>query len=136
MILGIGSDILQVSRMRAACERQPRMPARILGAAEMSVYESRKARSPERGLRYLCTRFAAKEAFSKACGLGMHSPMTWRAIEVLNRSSGAPEIVANGSMAQWLTDRDALCHVSMSDEVDHVVAFVVIERRNFSNKGN
>jgi phosphopantetheinyl transferase (holo-ACP synthase) len=43
---------------------------------------ARSARWPERGVRYLATRFSAKEAFSKAIGLGMRMPMTWRACEV------------------------------------------------------
>ncbi len=136
MIAGIGTDILQVSRMAASCQRQPRMPARILGAQEMAVYEARLARSASRGLRYLCTRFAAKEAFSKACGLGMRSPMTWRSVEILNQRSGAPRIVANGPMAQWLQERGLIAHVSMSDEVDHVLAFVVLERLETQEKAN
>jgi holo-[acyl-carrier protein] synthase len=127
MIFGIGTDILEIARMAAALQRQPRMVQRILGPAEQAVYAARASRSQERGLKYLCMRFAAKEAFSKAAGLGLRSPMTWQAIEVLNAPSGAPRVQAHGAMAQWLADRRLRSFVSMSDEQLHVVAFVVLE---------
>jgi holo-[acyl-carrier protein] synthase len=127
MIFGIGTDILEVSRMAAALARQPRMVQRILGPMEQAVYAHRASRSAERGLRYLCMRFAAKEAFSKAAGLGLRTPMTWQAIEVLNSPSGAPHVHAHGAMAQWLVTRKLKPFVSMSDEKTHVVAFVVLQ---------
>jgi holo-[acyl-carrier protein] synthase len=127
MIFGIGTDILEVARMAAAVQRQPRMVQRILGPSEQAVYAHRQSRSVERGLRYLCMRFAAKEAFSKAAGLGMRSPMTWQAIEVLNLPTGAPHIRAHGAMAQWLVSRKLKPFVSMSDEKTHIVAFVVLQ---------
>jgi holo-[acyl-carrier protein] synthase len=129
MIFGVGTDILEVGRMAAALQRQPRMVQRILGPAEQVVYARRKERSAQRGLSYLCMRFAAKEAFSKAVGLGMRSPMSWQAIEVLNSPSGAPHIHAHGAMAQWLIERKLRPWVSMSDEQSHVVAFVVLDRQ-------
>ncbi|MDR0933604.1 MAG: holo-ACP synthase, partial [Burkholderiaceae bacterium] len=77
MIYGIGTDILQISRLRAALDRRgERLVRKILGPEEMQRYLHRKARVEARGLRYLATRFAAKEAFSKAIGLGMRMPMT------------------------------------------------------------
>jgi holo-[acyl-carrier protein] synthase len=127
MIFGIGTDILEVSRMAQALARQPRMVQRILGPMEQAVYAHRASRSAERGLRYLCMRFAAKEAFSKAAGLGLRTPMTWQAIEVLNSPSGAPHVHAHGAMAQWLVTRKLKPFVSMSDEKTHVVAFVVLQ---------
>ncbi|MGL4574199.1 MAG: holo-ACP synthase [Burkholderiaceae bacterium] len=127
MIFGIGTDILEVSRMAQALARQPRMVQRILGPMEQAVYAHRASRSAERGLRYLCMRFAAKEAFSKAAGLGVRTPMTWQAIEVINSPSGAPHIHAHGAMAQWLVTRKLKPFVSMSDEKTHVVAFVVLQ---------
>jgi holo-[acyl-carrier-protein] synthase len=126
MIFGIGTDILEVQRMAAAVKRQPRMVQRILGPSEQVIYAQRSSRSAQRGLRYLCMRFAAKEAFSKAAGLGLRSPMTWQAIEVLNSPSGAPHVHAHGAMAQWLIARKLKPLVSMSDEQSHVVAFVVL----------
>jgi holo-[acyl-carrier-protein] synthase len=127
MIFGVGTDILEVERMANVLARQPRIVQRVLGASEQAVYAHRASRSAERGLRYLCMRFAAKEAFSKAAGLGLRAPMTWQAIEVLNSPSGAPHIHAHGAMAQWLVTRRLKPFVSMSDEKSHVVAFVVLE---------
>lgn len=85
MIYGIGTDICDVRRIRASMERHgERFAQRVLGDAEFAVWQVRSARWPERGLRYLATRFSAKEAFSKAIGLGMRMPMTWRSCEITN----------------------------------------------------
>ena len=79
MIVGIGTDILQMERLIAAYERtQGRLAERVLGKEELLVFHQRLARNQKRGMAYLATRFAAKEAFSKAIGLGMRMPMTWR----------------------------------------------------------
>ena len=75
MIYGIGTDICDVRRIRASLERHgERFAQKILSDAELLTWRSRSARWPERGLRYLATRFSAKEAFSKAIGLGMRMP--------------------------------------------------------------
>lgn len=134
MIFGIGTDVLEVARISTSVNRQPRLPARILGPQELIVYQTRSSANSARGPTYLAMRLAAKEAFSKACGLGMHTPMSWQAIQVLNKSNGQPEIVANTAMAQWLSERQLTAHVSMSDEAEYVVAFVVLEQKTPSNK--
>jgi holo-[acyl-carrier protein] synthase len=78
MIYGIGTDICDVRRIRASLERHgDRFAAKVLADANWPLAR-RSARWPERGVRYLATRFSAKEAFSKAIGLGMRMPMTWR----------------------------------------------------------
>ena len=90
-IYGIGTDLVQVSRIAGVMERtKGRFAEKVLGADELRVYHARKARSDVRGLAFLATRFSAKEAFSKAIGLGMHWPMTWRAVQTLNEPSGKP----------------------------------------------
>ncbi|HEX8786068.1 MAG TPA: holo-ACP synthase, partial [Telluria sp.] len=77
MIYGIGTDIVQISRVEAAVARSgERFAEKILGPEELVKYHARRARSEVRGLRFLATRFSAKEAFSKAIGLGMRMPMT------------------------------------------------------------
>ena len=85
---------------------------------------------PARGLSYLATRFAAKEAFSKAIGLGMRMPMTWRACEIVKASSGKPELRLHGELAAWFSARKLHAHVSVSDESDYAAAFVVVETRD------
>lgn len=129
MIFGIGTDVLQVSRIASSLKRQPKLPDRILGPQELAIYENRSSRNTVRSLSYLATRLAAKEAFSKACGLGMHTPMSWKAIQIINKASGQPEIIANNLMAQWLAERQLNTHISISDEIDYVVAFVILEQK-------
>ena len=88
MIFGIGTDILQINRLEQALQRRgERFAEKILGPQELEKYHRRKTKVEARGLRFLATRFAAKEAFSKAIGLGMRMPMTWRSMQVLNAPS-------------------------------------------------
>ncbi|NBS46346.1 MAG: holo-[acyl-carrier-protein] synthase, partial [Betaproteobacteria bacterium] len=75
MIYGIGTDICDVRRIRAALARHgERFALKILADGEMQTWRQRSARWPERGVRFLATRFSAKEAFSKAIGMGMRMP--------------------------------------------------------------
>jgi holo-[acyl-carrier protein] synthase len=128
MIYGIGTDIIDIRRLRATLERRgERFAEKVLGPQELSVYRTRKARVAQRGLSFLATRFSAKEAFSKAIGLGMRMPMTWRACEIVNAASGKPEIRLNGALAEWFASRGLRAHVSVSDESDYAAAFVVVE---------
>jgi holo-[acyl-carrier protein] synthase len=130
MIFGIGTDICDIRRIRAVLARRgDRFAERVLGAHELAVFAARRAALEERGVRYLATRFSAKEAFSKAIGLGMRMPMTWRGCEVVNRSSGKPEIRLNGALADWFESRGLSAHVSVTDEADYAASFVVVERR-------
>ena len=128
MIYGIGTDLVEIGRIAAAVERfGERFVERILGPQERARYEARRARSTSRGLAFLSTRFAAKEAVSKAIGLGMRSPMSWRAVEILNAPSGQPQVVAHGALAAFLQARRLRLSVSVSDEQAMAMAFVVAE---------
>ncbi|KJS64739.1 MAG: holo-ACP synthase [Serpentinimonas sp.] len=130
MIFGIGTDVCDIRRMRAALQRHgARLPQRVLGAQELPIWQQRSERSPERGLRYLATRFSAKEAFSKAIGLGLRQPMSWRACEILNLPSGAPTLHLHGSLLQWFDSRNLRAHISLSDESDYATSFVVVEHK-------
>jgi holo-[acyl-carrier-protein] synthase len=99
-----------------------------LGPHEIEVFRARRSRLEARGVAYLATRFAAKEAFSKAIGLGMRLPMTWRDCELVKDSSGQPQIRLHGALAAWFAARGLAAHVSVSDESDIATAFVVVER--------
>ena len=128
MIYGIGTDICDVRRVRASFERHgERFAQKILSDAEFTTWQARSARWPERGLRYLATRFSAKEAFSKAIGLGMRLPMTWRNCEIAKAASGKPEIVLHGPLKQWFEARGLTAHVTVTDETDYAASFVVVE---------
>lgn len=129
MIVGIGTDVCDITRIAAALQRHgDRFAQRVLGPDEMRVFEARRARVARRGLSYLATRFSAKEAFSKAVGLGMHTPMSWRACEVINAPSGKPEIRLHGALALWFAERQLRAFVSVSDEANVATAFVVVEK--------
>ena len=129
MIYGIGTDICDVRRIRASLERHgERFAAKILSDNEMTTWRQRSARWPERGVRYLATRFSAKEAFSKAIGLGMRMPMTWRLCEVGRQPSGQPTIVLHGVLHAWCTQRRLRAHVSLSDESDYATSYVIVEQ--------
>ena len=129
VIQGIGTDICDVRRIRASFERHgERFAQKILSEAELAVWRRRSARWPERGVRYLATRFSAKEAFSKAIGLGMRMPMHWRLCEIANRPSGEPFIVLHGGLKEWFDARGWVVHVSMSDESEYAASFCVVER--------
>ena len=128
MIYGIGTDICDVRRIRASLERHgERFARKILSESELVTWQARSVRWPERGVRYLATRFSAKEAFSKAVGLGMRMPMTWRLCEVGKLASGQPVIVLHGALKEWFDARGLSAHVSVTDETDYAASFVVVE---------
>ena len=128
MIYGIGTDICDVRRVRASFERHgERFAQKILSDAELATWKARSARWPERGLRYLATRFSAKEAFSKAIGLGMRLPMTWRNCEIAKAASGKPEIVLHGVLKEWFEAQGLTAHVTVTDETDYAASFVMVE---------
>jgi holo-[acyl-carrier protein] synthase len=128
MIFGIGTDICDIRRVTEALTRRgERFAQKVLGPNELVIFQERRARAELRGAAYLATRFAAKEAFSKAIGLGLRLPMSWQACELLNDALGKPEFVLHGELAQWFADRSLRAQVSISDERDTAVAFVVVE---------
>jgi holo-[acyl-carrier protein] synthase len=129
MIYGIGTDVCDIRRIRATLDRRgERFAEKVLGPHEIEVFRMRRLQLEARGVAYLATRFAAKEAFSKAIGMGMRLPMTWRACEVVKAASGQPQICLHGALAEWFAARSLVAHVSVSDESDVATAFVVVER--------
>ena len=129
MIIGVGTDLCDIRRIASTLERRgQRFAEKVLGPHEIQVFRQRLEKVELRGIRYLATRFAAKEAFSKAIGLGMTWPMTWRACEVVKARSGQPHIQLNGELAEWFAQRGWQAHVSVTDESDYASAFVVVER--------
>ncbi len=130
MIYGIGSDIADIRRIRESVARWgDRFAMKVLGPHELEVWRHRRAKVATRGDAYLATRFSAKEAFSKAIGLGMRMPMTWRACEVVKAPSGKPEIRLHGELAEWFAARRLVAHVTITDETDYAAAFVVVEQQ-------
>jgi holo-[acyl-carrier protein] synthase len=131
MIYGVGTDICDIRRIAVSLQRRgDRFAEKVLGPREIDVFRARRAKVESRGISYLATRFSAKEAFSKAIGLGMHMPMTWRACEILNGPSGKPEVHLHGALAAWFAERGLVAHVSVTDETDYATTFVVVETKD------
>ncbi len=127
-IYGIGTDIVQIGRIEAALSRNERFAEKVLGPQELEKFSRRRAKNALRGLRFLATRFSAKEAFSKAIGLGMHMPMTWRSCQILNEAGGKPVIVCSGALEQFMQQQQLSAQVTISDEAEYGVAFVIVTR--------
>ena len=124
MILGIGTDLVDIARMRAALDRHgERFARRILSPAEWPDWQA--SGDPA---RLLANRFAAKEAFAKASGQGLRAPVTLGALAVTHDALGRPSWAFADELAQWLTARGVQrCHLSISDERAQCLAFVVLE---------
>ena len=130
-IYGIGTDICDIRRIRASLEKHgERFAQKVLSDNEMQTYRARSERWPERGVRYVATRFSAKEAFSKAIGMGMRMPMTWRLCEVAKLPSGQPTIVLHGVLKEWFEAKGLSAHVSVSDESDYATSYCVVEKNS------
>jgi holo-[acyl-carrier protein] synthase len=129
MIFGIGTDMVEIARIRAADTRfGERFAQRVLGELEIERFRQRRARSEHRGIAYLATRFAAKEAVSKALGLGMRMPMTWRAVEIVNDPSGRPVArISSGALRAFAERHRLRLHVSVTDERDYAMATAIAE---------
>ena len=131
MIYGIGTDICDIRRITATFERRgERFAEKVLGPHEIEVFRDRLGKVRVRGISHLATRFSAKEAFSKAIGLGLRMPMTWRACEIVKAPSGKPEIRLHGPLAAWFAARRLVAHVTVTDETDYAAAFVVVETQD------
>jgi holo-[acyl-carrier protein] synthase len=128
VIYGIGTDLCDIARIAAALDRRgDRFAEKVLGPHEIEVFRARRAKVAARGTAYLATRFSAKEAFSKAIGLGMRMPMSWRDCEVVKAASGKPQIKLHGALQAWFESRRLRAQVSVSDESGYACAFVVVE---------
>ena len=124
MIYGIGTDIVAVARMAALYRRHgERALEKLLAPNERDA--CRKSRLPE---RFLAKRFAAKEAFGKALGTGVRAPALLPEIAVVNDALGKPSFEFSPTLAEHLSGRGLTAHLSMSDEQDHAVAFVILEQ--------
>ena len=124
MILGIGTDLCEIKRIEQALERWgERFARRVLVESEIAVFRRRK-----KSAAYLAKRFAAKEAFSKALGTGIHFPVNWHNVWVVNDRAGKPMLEFSKPLAELL-DRRGIekVHVSLTDEIGMACAFVIAE---------
>jgi len=127
---GLGIDRVLIDRIAVAFERWgQRFVRRVLGPGELEVFHQRLQQHQRQGIHYLAKRFAAKEAFGKAMGCGLRSPMLMPCLDILNDASGKPVAHAHGALWQWLVERSITAHVSITDEQDAAIAIVLLETR-------
>jgi holo-[acyl-carrier protein] synthase len=127
VIVGIGTDVVSIERIAGVLERHgERFLRRILTAEERKRFDATKAKAS-----HLAKRWAAKEAFSKAIGTGIHYPFTWRSITVGRDGRGKPLVIANGEMKAHLEGLGVThAHLSLTDDAGVAVAFVVLESQD------
>jgi len=125
MIAGIGTDIVAIARIARAIERHgERFSNKVLAAAEQAAAPVGAQRAA-----YVAKRFAAKEAFFKAFGQPSSETNTWHQLAVLNDTSGRPHMHFGVALAALLRAQGiAHWHVSLSDEHDYALAYVVLEK--------
>ena len=124
MIYGIGTDIVAVKRLQGMWERHgEKALQRLLAPDEMADF----AKASDKG-RFLAKRFAAKEAFSKAFGTGIRPPAVLSAIAVSHDDLGKPILVCYGQLAEMIKNQSLTAHLSLSDEADYAIAYVILER--------
>jgi holo-[acyl-carrier protein] synthase len=124
MIYGIGTDIAAVERLAGMFERHGESAsAKLLAQAEMADFSI----APDKG-RFLAKRFAAKEAFGKALGTGVRPPATLPAIAIVHDDLGKPIFHFSEELAALMQEKRLHAHLSISDEHDYAVAFVILEQ--------
>lgn len=125
MIYGIGTDMVEIARMQGLLQRWgDKAGRRILAEAEIPDFLT--AADPA---RFLAKRFAVKEALSKAVGTGVVQPVLLTAIAVSHDAQGKPILVFSPDLQDFLLQRGVVrSHVSITDEREHALAFVVLER--------
>src|SRR5574343_98826 len=124
MIYGIGTDIVAVARLRGMWERHgDRVLEKLLALQEIKEF----ATAADKG-RFLAKRFAAKEAFSKALGTGVRPPATLPAIVVVHDDLGKPVLDFAPKLSALLQVKNLQAHLSISDEADYAVAYVILEQ--------
>lgn len=126
MIYGIGTDIIEIPRVAAALERfGERFARRILCEPELERFARHRLPAA-----YLAKRFAAKEAFTKALGTGIHAPANWHGVWVANLRSGKPTLQFTAALQAMLDARGVgNAHLSLTDERGLASATVILEAR-------
>lgn len=124
MIFGIGTDLVELARFEKLFARHgERLAGRVLSEDELPEF-----RGNADPARFIAKRFAAKEAFAKAVGSGLRAPVSLCRIGVIHDRLGKPSLKFDGALRAHLAELGITrFHLSISDERDMIVAFVVLE---------
>jgi len=124
VIYGVGTDLIEIKRVERVLARfGERFAQRILCEPELKRF--RAHRQP---VAYLAKRFAAKEAFTKALGTGIHAPANWHGVWVVNLKSGKPQLEFSDELQKLLQQRQIRrSHLSLTDEREIAAATVILE---------
>ena len=124
MITGVGTDLVEIVRLREMWQRHGERTLDKLLALE----ERDDCRTSSDPGRFLAKRFAAKEALGKALGTGIRPPVLLPAIAVVHDALGKPMFSFGSDLQDWIAARGLTFHLSLSDEAGHALAFVVVEK--------
>lgn len=125
MIGGIGTDIIEVSRIQAMLEKDESFASKIYSADEIAYCDAKKKNKYES----YAARFAAKEAFFKALGTGRRGSMSLTEVEVVNDELGKPVIRISGDVKDFFEkEKFKVSHISISHVKEYATAFVVFEK--------
>jgi holo-[acyl-carrier protein] synthase len=124
MILGIGTDIIEVARIQSSHERfGERFLSRILLPSEIAYCLSHRLPAP-----HIAVRFAAKEAISKAFGTGIGRELGWHDLEILRKETGEPWVQLLGPALKLMSRRNArTVHITLSHTSAHATAVAILE---------
>jgi holo-[acyl-carrier protein] synthase len=124
MIYGVGTDVVEIGRIKAVLEKYgERFARKILCESELRRFESHRLKA-----NYLAKRFAAKEAFTKALGTGIRAPANWHGVWVRNLPSGKPVLEFSQPLQRFLEGKGiSSAHISLSDEKGVAFATVILE---------
>lgn len=125
MIVSIGTDIVEVYRIRETLARTPRFVERVFTEEEREYCDKKGAAAAQS----YAARFAAKEAFLKALKTGWRGRITWHDMEILNDAQGVPNLEIRGEARILLENLGAnKIHLSLAHTTEHATAQVILER--------
>ena len=131
MIVGVGTDIVKIERMESSYARLGfAFVERFLTPDEQAVFTQRFEKNQQRGFQYLATRFAAKEALSKAIGTGIRDVVVWQNMKVVSDQNGQPSFELLGGLGALASEQLWRVHLSLSDDAGSAIAFVVLEKHS------
>ncbi len=123
MIVGIGTDLVEIARIASLLKKHPHFATRVLTEAEQVLWQAQGKSDA-----YVAKRWAAKEAVLKALGTGLRKGMSFQDIEVQSTRLGAPQLVVRGGCAQRAAQLGVVrWHLSLSDEHAYALAYVIAE---------